>query len=209
MNTSTIVQKLWNYCNVLRDDGMSYGDYVEQLTNLLFLKMADEPACTYRCAGKRTRQLLCCTRKYECRVRAGARSGLRCPRPLLPARLSALAPGGALPPTSLWSYLLHPCSRTFRHPWRSQAPYIQRSLPARSAQLNSMPEKYSWPSLAPTLTVPTRAYMDRVRPFGGEKVHWTFSYFRLTPRTRGRGIVLESLGLLARRAQASSQKGLQ
>lgn len=37
-----IVQKLWNYCNVLRDDGMSYGDYVEQLTYLLFLKMADE-----------------------------------------------------------------------------------------------------------------------------------------------------------------------
>jgi hypothetical protein len=33
---------LWNYCNVLRDDGMSYGDYVEQLTYLLFLKMADE-----------------------------------------------------------------------------------------------------------------------------------------------------------------------
>jgi type I restriction enzyme M protein len=39
---SAIVQKLWNYCNVLRDDGMSYGDYVEQLTYLLFLKMADE-----------------------------------------------------------------------------------------------------------------------------------------------------------------------
>ena len=37
-----IVQKLWNYCNVLRDDGLSYGDYVEQLTFLLFLKMADE-----------------------------------------------------------------------------------------------------------------------------------------------------------------------
>ena len=34
-----IVQKLWNYCNVLRDDGLSYGDYVEQLT---FLKMAHE-----------------------------------------------------------------------------------------------------------------------------------------------------------------------
>jgi hypothetical protein len=29
--SATIVQKLWNYCNVLRDDGMSYGDYVEQL----------------------------------------------------------------------------------------------------------------------------------------------------------------------------------
>jgi type I restriction enzyme M protein len=45
---SDIVQKLWNYCNVLRDDGMSYGDYVEQLTYLLFLKMADErskPPC--------------------------------------------------------------------------------------------------------------------------------------------------------------------
>jgi len=44
MNTTTnsLVQKLWNYCNVLRDYGMSYGDYVEQLTYLLFLKMADE-----------------------------------------------------------------------------------------------------------------------------------------------------------------------
>jgi type I restriction enzyme M protein len=42
VNSATIVQKLWNYCNVLRDDGMSYGDYVEQLTYLLFLKMADE-----------------------------------------------------------------------------------------------------------------------------------------------------------------------
>ena len=44
MNSSALVQKLWNYCNVLRDDGMSYGDYVEQLTYLLFLKMADERA---------------------------------------------------------------------------------------------------------------------------------------------------------------------
>jgi len=42
MSSADIVQKLWNYCNVLRDDGMSYGDYVEQLTYLLFLKMADE-----------------------------------------------------------------------------------------------------------------------------------------------------------------------
>ena len=40
--SSTIVQRLWNYCNVLRDDGMSYGDYVEQLTYLLFLKLANE-----------------------------------------------------------------------------------------------------------------------------------------------------------------------
>ncbi len=40
--SSAIVSKVWNYCNVLRDDGVSYGDYVEQLTYLLFLKMADE-----------------------------------------------------------------------------------------------------------------------------------------------------------------------
>ena len=40
--SANIVQRLWNYCNVLRDDGVSYGDYVEQLTYLVFLKMADE-----------------------------------------------------------------------------------------------------------------------------------------------------------------------
>ncbi len=42
MSPADIVQKLWNQCNVLRDDEMSYGDYVEQLTYLLFLKMTDE-----------------------------------------------------------------------------------------------------------------------------------------------------------------------
>lgn len=42
MNQAALVPKLWNYCNILRDDGLSYGDYVEQLTFLLFLKMADE-----------------------------------------------------------------------------------------------------------------------------------------------------------------------
>ncbi len=40
--SAQLVQKLWNYCNLLRDDGLSYGDYVEQLTYLLFLKMAQE-----------------------------------------------------------------------------------------------------------------------------------------------------------------------
>ena len=39
---SVIIQRVWNYCNVLRDDGVSYGDYLEQLTYLLFLKMDDE-----------------------------------------------------------------------------------------------------------------------------------------------------------------------
>src|SRR5664279_1511589 len=43
-HSTQLVQKLWNYCNLLRDDGLSYGDYVQQLTNLLFLKMAHERA---------------------------------------------------------------------------------------------------------------------------------------------------------------------
>jgi HsdM N-terminal domain len=46
MTSPAIVQKLWNYCNVLLDDGMSYGDYVEQLTYLLFLR--------WRMSGLRT-----------------------------------------------------------------------------------------------------------------------------------------------------------
>ncbi|MBK6901438.1 MAG: SAM-dependent DNA methyltransferase [Saprospirales bacterium] len=41
-NTHSIVSKVWSFCNVLRDDGVGYGDYLEQLTFLLFLKMADE-----------------------------------------------------------------------------------------------------------------------------------------------------------------------
>ena len=81
VNQAAIVQKLWNYCNVLRDDGMSYGDYIEQLTYLLFLKMADE---------------------------------------------------------------------------RTKAPYNQKSLPAQSAQVNPVPEKYSWQSRAPTLSLPRK-----------------------------------------------------
>lgn len=37
-----LVQKIWNFCDVLRDGGISYGDYIDQLTNLLFLKIRDE-----------------------------------------------------------------------------------------------------------------------------------------------------------------------
>lgn len=44
VDSRRLVQKLWNYCDVLRDDGVSTIDYVEQLTYLLFLKMADERA---------------------------------------------------------------------------------------------------------------------------------------------------------------------
>ena len=42
MNTQEIVQKLWNLCNVLRDDGITYHEYVTELTYILFLKMAKE-----------------------------------------------------------------------------------------------------------------------------------------------------------------------
>lgn len=42
MNTASIVSKVWSFCTTLRDDGVGYGDYLEQLTYLIFLKMADE-----------------------------------------------------------------------------------------------------------------------------------------------------------------------
>ena len=42
MNTQEIVQKLWNLCDVLRDDGITYHQYVTELTYILFLKMAKE-----------------------------------------------------------------------------------------------------------------------------------------------------------------------
>ncbi len=61
MSASGITNKVWNYVHILRDDGFSYGNYVEQITYLIFLKMADEPeqggqqikmpdqTCWYRC----------------------------------------------------------------------------------------------------------------------------------------------------------------
>ena len=42
MNTESIVSKVWSFCTTLRDDGVGYGDYLEQLTYLIFLKMAEE-----------------------------------------------------------------------------------------------------------------------------------------------------------------------
>jgi len=41
-SSASIISKVWSFCNTLRDDGVGYGDYLEQLTYLLFLKMADE-----------------------------------------------------------------------------------------------------------------------------------------------------------------------
>jgi len=42
MNTDTIISRVWSFSNILRDDGVTYGDYLEQLTYLIFLKMSDE-----------------------------------------------------------------------------------------------------------------------------------------------------------------------
>lgn len=52
MTTASIVQRVWSYCSTLRDDGVGYGDYVEQLTYLLFLKMADEYFMSGRISGQ-------------------------------------------------------------------------------------------------------------------------------------------------------------
>jgi type I restriction enzyme M protein len=41
---ASIVSRVWSFCTTLRDDGVGYGDYLEQLTYLIFLKMADEYA---------------------------------------------------------------------------------------------------------------------------------------------------------------------
>ncbi|GAA5483469.1 type I restriction-modification system subunit M N-terminal domain-containing protein [Haloferula sargassicola] len=41
-DASAIVSKVWNYAHVLKNAGVGYGDYVEQITYLLFLKLADE-----------------------------------------------------------------------------------------------------------------------------------------------------------------------
>ena len=42
LGTQEIVNKLWNLCNVLRDDGITYHQYLNELTYILFLKMAEE-----------------------------------------------------------------------------------------------------------------------------------------------------------------------
>lgn len=48
MATNILVAKIWSFCDTLRDDGLGYGDYLEQLTYLLFLKMADENKELYK-----------------------------------------------------------------------------------------------------------------------------------------------------------------
>ena len=42
MTSDSIISKVWSFCHTLRDDGVGYGDYLEQLSVLLFLKLAHE-----------------------------------------------------------------------------------------------------------------------------------------------------------------------
>ena len=42
MSTQDLIHKLWNLCNVLRDDGVTYQEYINELTFLVFLKMMEE-----------------------------------------------------------------------------------------------------------------------------------------------------------------------
>lgn len=47
MSSNNLAAKIWSFCDTLRDDGLGYNDYLEQLTYLLFLKMADENSSKY------------------------------------------------------------------------------------------------------------------------------------------------------------------
>ncbi|KAA5548819.1 type I restriction-modification system subunit M [Adhaeribacter rhizoryzae] len=58
METNILVAKIWSFCDTLRDDGLGYGDYLEQLTFLLFLKMADEKKSQYNLPKGCTWQVL-------------------------------------------------------------------------------------------------------------------------------------------------------
>ena len=52
MNNQELVAKLWNLCNVLRDDGITYHQYVTELTYILFLKMCKETNSESSIPGK-------------------------------------------------------------------------------------------------------------------------------------------------------------
>ncbi|MEX2163172.1 MAG: hypothetical protein WD823_02860 [Sulfuricaulis sp.] len=208
MTPIDIVQKLWNYCNVLRDAGpefccgpmLSVGwqgfDYQYRMTRQHPLRgriptswgpcsarrvasifycdypgsspgQADNEAAPAHPCARGIRTSLFSTATYLLFLKmADERTRqllLRCSRPLFPTRL----------------YLLHPCSRTSRHPWWSQAPYLLARGAQASNQKSPVPKDYSWPS-ALTPAIPAGAHKNHMRPFGGEKVHRTFSCFRLT-----------------------------
>ena len=65
MATNILVDKIWKYCDTLRDDGLGYTDYLEQLTYLLFLKMADENSSEYKLPKSCNWQFLKSANKLE------------------------------------------------------------------------------------------------------------------------------------------------
>ena len=70
---SDVVQKLWGFCHTLRHDGIDYGDYIEQITYLLFLKMADERGIDLRALKVRRGER---TETWDCSWKSlAARSG--------------------------------------------------------------------------------------------------------------------------------------
>ena len=68
MRNNDIVQKLWNLCDVLRDDGINYSDYVTELVLLLFIKMVHE--------NEEAGILAAHTLPEQCRDHAGERIAL-------------------------------------------------------------------------------------------------------------------------------------
>ena len=75
--STTIVSKVWGMCAPLRDDGVSYGDYLEQLTYLIFLKMSDEysnppykkiTGIPERISDREFRPLLRASQEFSCTV---------------------------------------------------------------------------------------------------------------------------------------------
>ena len=81
--SSALVNKLWNYCNILSDDGLSYGYYVEQLTFLLFLgwRTSARGRPTTNLPSSRARQgrgdCLCPPNSSRSRDRGGFAGGIR------------------------------------------------------------------------------------------------------------------------------------
>ena len=60
-----VVGKLWGFCHTLRHDGIDYGDYIEQITYLLFLKMAAERGLDLSRVERRARELHAATSYAE------------------------------------------------------------------------------------------------------------------------------------------------
>lgn len=67
--SSSIISKVCSFCNTLRDDGVGYGDYLEQLIYLLFLKMTDKSSKSYlSVCDKLEAKKICNKQKHRSKV---------------------------------------------------------------------------------------------------------------------------------------------